>query len=394
MRDVYILGGVRTAIGRFGGALKSIEPCDLGAQVCAEALRRTEMAAAAVEHVVVGNVIHTTPRDMYISRVVALNAGMPIGTPALTVNRLCGSGLQAIVSAAQMIMLGDASVTLAAGVENMSRAGHLLSSMRWGQRLGAGQMHDMLLGALQDPFGHGHMGVTAENLAKRYTITREQQDAYALESHKRAAHALEQGFFATQIMPITVGKGSKSTQFLTDEHVRQDADMEHFSSLSPCFQTDQGTVTAGNASGINDGAAALVLVDAKHAQASAVKPSARILGYTHSGVAPEEMGMGPVPAVQQLLQKLDLRLDDIDIIESSEAFAAQACAVNQALNLSSARVNPNGGAISLGHPIGATGAVIVLKLMYELQRTSQRIGIATMCIGGGQGIALAIESLV
>ncbi len=393
INEVVIVNGVRTAVGGFGGSLKDKSPCELGQLVCSEALKRAEVEPEAVGHVVLGNVIHTEARDMYISRVAAINAGIPKETPALTVNRLCGSGIQAIVSAAQAIMLGDAKVALAGGAENMSRAGHLLPAMRWGQRLGDSTAVDMMMAALHDPFGHGHMGITAENVAKKWGISREQQDEFALESHRRAANAIQQGWFETQIMPVELKRRGQVSVFKQDEHVRENATIDDLVKLRPAFQKENGTVTAGNASGLNDGAAALVLMDRALAEQRGCQPMARILGYAHAGVEPSEMGIGPVPAVQLLLQRTGLSVADIDIVESNEAFAAQACAVSKALGLPAEKVNPNGGAVALGHPIGATGAVITVKLLHELRRTGKRYGIATMCIGGGQGIALAVEAM-
>lgn len=391
--EVVIVDGARTAIGAFGGSLKGISPCELGQLVIAEALKRAQVEPDAVGHVVLGNVIHTESRDMYISRVAALNAGIAKQTPALTVNRLCGSGIQAIVSAAQSIMLGDAEIAVAGGAENMSRSGHLLPAMRWGQRLGDGVVVDMLMAALHDPFGHGHMGITAENLAKKWDISRRQQDEFALESHQRAANAIQQGWFDEQIMPVEIAQRGAVSEFKLDEHVREDVSIDDLVKLRPAFQKENGTVTAGNSSGLNDAAAALVLMSRKQAEQRGCKPMARILGYAHAGVEPSEMGIGPVPAVQSLLERIGLGIDEIDIIESNEAFAAQACAVSKALNLAPEKVNPNGGAIALGHPIGATGAIITLKLLHELRRSGKRYGIATMCIGGGQGIALAVEAI-
>ena len=392
-QQVYIVNGTRTAVGSFGGSLKDIEPCKLGELVIREALTRAGVEAEAVEHVVLGNVIHTEARDMYISRVAALNAGVPKEAPALTVNRLCGSGIQAIVSAAQSVMLGDADIAVAGGAESMTRSGHLLPGMRWGQRLGDGTAVDMMLAALHDPFGHGHMGITAENVARRFEITRVQQDEFALESHRRAAAAIEQGHFIDQIMPVEIKNRRETIEFKEDEHVRKNATMDDLTKLRPAFQKENGTVTAGNASGLNDGAAALVLMSGDEVERRACRPMARILGYAHAGVEPSEMGTGPIPAVQKLLARTGLTIGDVELVESNEAFAAQACAVNKALGLSSDIVNVNGGAVALGHPIGATGAIITVKLLHELRRTGKRIGVATMCIGGGQGIALAVEAM-
>jgi acetyl-CoA C-acetyltransferase len=391
-REVVIVSGVRTAVGTFGGSLKSMAPTALGAICAREALSRAGVAPSDVGHVVFGNVIHTEPKDMYLSRVAAIEAGIPIEVPAMTLNRLCGSGVQAIVSAAQTIMLGDADVAVAGGAECMSRAPYTMPAARWGARMGDTQLVDMMIGALHDPFGHGHMGVTAENLAKKFDITREQQDALALQSHRRAAAAIAEGRFKSQIVPVEVKAGRNTVVFDTDEHVRTDATMEGLSGLRPVFLKD-GTVTPGNSSGINDGAAALVLMSADAAKAAGKKPMARIVGYAHAGVEPSEMGYGPVPAVQKLLQRTGLTVADFDTIESNEAFAAQACAVAKNLGLPDDKTNPNGGAIALGHPVGASGAIITVKALYELERIGGRYGLITMCIGGGQGIALAIERL-
>ncbi|MEX1236260.1 MAG: beta-ketothiolase BktB [Roseovarius sp.] len=389
-RSVVIASGVRTAIGTFSGALSGVSPCDLGAAVAAEAITRAGIDAAEVQQTVLGNVIHTQPEDMYISRVVAMRAGVPETSPALTLNRLCGSGLQAVVTAAEQIMLGNAEITLAGGAESMSRAGHLLTQARHGQKMSDIKAVDMMIGGLTDPFGNGHMGVTAENIAARHGIDRVAQDAFALASHQRAATAIKEGRFKDQILPMTVRQGRNETTFDTDEHVRADITPERLEGLRPAFAKD-GSVTAGNASGINDGAAALVLMDAQSAQRKGIAPLARIVAYGLGGVAPEIMGMGPVPATKQALERAGLSVGDMGVIESNEAFAAQACAVSQELGFDPARVNPNGGAIALGHPIGASGAIILVKLLAELTRTDGRYGLATMCIGGGQGIAVIVE---
>lgn len=391
-REVVIVSGVRTAIGTFGGALKSVAPTTLGAICAREALERAGVAPADVGSVVFGNVIHTEPKDMYLSRVAAIEAGIPIEVPAMTLNRLCGSGVQAIVSAAQTIMLGDADVAVAGGAECMSRAPYVQPSARWGARMGDTAVIDMMLGALHDPFGHGHMGVTAENLAKKFDISRLQQDAFALESHRRAVAAIADGRFKSQIVPVEVKVGRNTVAFDTDEHVRADVTLDGLGGLRAVFQKD-GTVTPGNASGINDGAAALVLMSADAAKAAGKKPLARIVGYGHAGVEPSEMGYGPVPAVRNLLKSTGLSIADFDTIESNEAFAAQACAVSKELGLPDDKTNPNGGAIALGHPVGASGAIITVKALYELERINGRYGLITMCIGGGQGIALAIERM-
>lgn len=391
-KDVVILSGARTAIGDFGGSLKDVSAIDLGTLVAKEAIARAGVAAEDIGHVVYGNVIHGEPRDMYLSRVCAMQAGVPKETPAMTLNRLCGSGLQAIISASQSIMLGDCDAALAGGAESMSRAGYLAMGQRWGARMGDAKMMDMMVGALTDPFGTGHMGVTAEIVAEKNGITREQQDAFAVESHKRAAAAIAEGRFKEQIVPVVQKTRKGEVVFDTDEHVRGDIDPAKLGAMKAVFRKD-GTVTAGNASGINDGAGALVLMEADTAAQRGLKPLARLVGYAHAGVEPSEMGIGPVPAVQNLLKRTGLKAEDFDVIESNEAFAAQACAVSKALGLDPAKVNPNGGAVALGHPVGATGAIIMVKTLYELARTGGRYGLATMCIGGGQGIAVAVERL-
>lgn len=391
-REVVFLSGVRTAIGSFGGALKSVPPTELGAKVAAEALRRSGIAPQEIGHVVFGHVINTEPRDMYLARVAAVDAGIPVETPALTLNRLCGSGAQAIVSAAQSILLGDADYALAGGAESMSRAPYSSPGARFGVKMGEAVMYDMMLGALNDPFGGGHMGITAENVAARHNISREAQDSLAVESQHRAALAIRDGRFKEQILPLEIEAGRTTVTFDTDEHVRADTSHATLSGLRPVFRKD-GSVTAGNSSGINDGAAAVVLADRELAEARGLKPMARLVGYAHAGVAPDVMGIGPIPAVQKLFEKTGLTAADFDVIESNEAFAAQACAVMRELGFPSDRVNPNGGAIALGHPVGATGCLITVKALYELERTGSRYGLVTMCIGGGQGIALAVENL-
>lgn len=387
--DIVILDGARTPIGTFGGSLAGIPPVDLATHVTAEALTRTGVDPAQIGHVVFGNVITTEPRDMYLSRVAAINAGIPDSTPAMNVNRLCGSGAQAIVSATQSLMLGDAEFAIAGGAESMSRAPYIMPQARWGQKMGDANMQDMLLATLNCPFGTGHMGVTAENVAAEHDITRETQDAFALESQNRAASAIAAGHFKSQIAPVEVRVRRDTVIFDTDEHPKSTS-AEALAGLRSAFKKD-GTVTAGNASGINDGAAAMVLATADAANRAGLEPKARILGYAHSGVRPEVMGIGPVPAVEMLLKRTGLSASDFDVVESNEAFAAQACAVNKELGLDPAKVNPNGGAIALGHPVGATGAIITLKAIYELERIGGSKGLITMCIGGGQGIALAIE---
>ncbi len=391
-RSVIIASGVRTAIGGFQGALAGISPGDLGAAVAREAIARAGCTGADIGQTVIGNVIHTAPEDMYISRIVALRAGVPDSAPALTLNRLCGSGLQAVVTAAEQILLGNADITLAGGTENMSRAGHLITQGRVGQKMGDLAATDMMVGALTDPFGHGHMGITAENVAEQRSIDRATQDAFAVESHRRAAQAISEGRFVSQILPLNVKKGRADVVFDTDEHVRLQVTPGDMEKLRPAFRKD-GTVTAGNASGINDGAAALVLMEAGVAAARGVVPLARIVAYGLGGVAPAVMGLGPVPAVKQALARAGLTVDDLDVIESNEAFAAQACAVAQELGFPPEKTNPNGGAVALGHPIGASGAIILIKLIHELQRSEGRYGLATMCIGGGQGIAVIVENM-
>lgn len=390
MNNVYIMSANRSAIGGFGGTLKNHCPVDLGTLVAKEAIERSGFEANEVEHAVFGNVIHTEPRDMYVSRVIALQAGMDKASAALTVNRLCGSGLQAIVSASQILMLGDASVAIAGGVEIMSNGAHIVQGFRWGSRMGHGQVHDMMLGALHDPFGHGHMGITAENISSRYQISREMQDEFALTSQKRAHEAIENGNFKDQILPIEIKTRKGIEIFEIDEHPKPETSMETLTGLRTAFKKD-GVVTAGNASGINDGASALVLANEEKAKNG--KPLARIVSYGFGGVDPDEMGMGPVPASKMALNKAQLTVSDLDLIESNEAFAAQACAVNKQLGLNPEIVNVNGGAIALGHPVGATGAIIMTKLVYELRKRKGKYGLATMCIGGGQGIAVIIEAL-
>ena len=390
-KEIVILSGARTAIGTFGGSLAGTPPTETGALVAKTAMERAGVDPAQIGHVAYGHVINTEPKDMYLSRVSAIGAGIPDATPAMNVNRLCGSGAQAIVSAAQSLLLGDADYALAGGAESMSRGPYILPAARFGQKMGDIKGIDMMVGALNDPFGHGHMGITAENVAAEHQISREEMDAFALESQARAKAAIEAGHFNEQIVPVEVKKGREMVPFATDEHPRMTS-AEALAGLRPAFRKD-GAVTAGNASGINDGAAALVLADAEAAQKAGLKPRARLLGYAHAGVRPEVMGIGPVPAVQTLLERTGLAVEDFDVIESNEAFAAQACAVNKGLGLDPAKVNPNGGAIALGHPVGATGAIITVKCLYELERIGGRYGLVTMCIGGGQGIALAFERL-
>ena len=391
MQDIVILSGARTAIGTFGGSLAGTPPIALGATVAKAAMERASVEGGQVGHVAYGHVINTEPRDMYLSRAAAIEAGIPDTTPAMNVNRLCGSGAQAIVSVIQSLAMGDAEFGLAGGAESMSRSPHALPSARWGQKMGDTAAMDMMLGALNCPFGTGHMGVTAENVAAEHDITREAQDAFAAESQARAATAIAEGRFAEQIVPVEVRVKRDMVPFDTDEHPKATT-AEALAGLRPVFKKD-GTVTAGNASGINDGAAALVLATAEAAERAGLKARARVLGYAHAGVRPEVMGIGPVPAVEALLKKTGLAAEDFDVIESNEAFAAQALAVNKGLGLDPARVNPNGGAIALGHPVGATGAILTVKALYELERTGGKRALVTMCIGGGQGIALALEAM-
>jgi len=391
-REVVVVGGARTGIGDYGGSLRDVAPTRLGAIAIREALARAKVDPASVGHVVMGSVIHGEARDMYLSRVAALDAGLPVGTPCLTVNRLCGSGLQAIVSAAQHILLGDTDVVVGGGAESMSRAAYFLPAGRWGQRMGDGAVVDAMTGALHDPFGHGHMGVTAENVAAKYGFTREQQDLFALESHRRAGNALEKGYFKSQIVAVEIKSKKGVEQYTLDEHVRPGAKMEDLQKLKTAFKKD-GTVTAGNASGLNDAGAAIVMMEAGTASKRGLKPIARLVAYAHAGVEPQLMGLGPIPAVKRVFEKSGLKPADMDVVESNEAFAAQALAVTKDLGLDPAKVNPNGGAVALGHPIGATGAILTVKALYELERTHKRYALVTMCIGGGQGIAAIFERI-
>lgn len=392
-REVVVVSAVRTAIGTFGGSLKDSPPTELGALVVREALARAGTEGKDVGHVVFGHVVNTEPKDMYLSRVAAINGGCAEGTPAFNVNRLCGSGLQAIVSASQSILLGDTDVAIGGGAECMSRAPFASLNMRWGARMGDTKMVDMMIGALHDPFHNIHMGVTAENVAAKYGITREMQDALAVESHNRAERATTEGRFKDQIVPVMLKSKKGEVAYATDEHFRPGCKLEDMTKLKPVFLKENGTVTAGNASGINDAAAAVVLMDAKAAQARGAKPLARLVGYAHTGLDPKIMGVGPISATQAVLKKTGLSVNDLDVIEANEAFAAQACAVTKELGLDPAKVNPNGSGISLGHPIGATGALITVKALYELQRVNGRYALVTMCIGGGQGIAAIFERL-
>jgi acetyl-CoA C-acetyltransferase len=391
-REVVVASAVRTAIGTYGGSLKDAAPTALAALCVRESVSRARIAPESVGHVVFGSVIHGEARDMYLSRVAAVDGGLPVGTPCLTVNRLCGSGLQALVSAAQHILLGDCEAAVAGGAESMSRAGYLLPSARWGQRMGDAAVVDAMTAALHDPFGNGHMGVTAENIAAKYGITREQQDAFALESQHRAQRALEAGYFKTQVVPVEVKSRKGVVLYDTDEHVRRDARIEDLQKLKPVFKKD-GTVTAGNASGLNDAAAAVVLMERGAAEKQGIKPMARLVAYAHAGVEPQLMGLGPIPAVRRVFEKSGLAPSDMDVIESNEAFAVQAIAVSRDLDLDPAKVNPNGGAVALGHPIGATGCILTVKALYELERAQKRHALVTMCIGGGQGIAAIFERL-
>jgi len=389
-REVMVVSGARTAIGDYGGALKDVAPTKLGAIAIKEAVARSGIDPASIGHVVIGSVIHGEARDMYISRVAAIDAGLPVGTPCLTVNRLCGSGLQAIVSAAQHILLGDTDVVVGGGAESMSRAAYFLPAGRWGQRMGDGAVVDAMTGALHDPFGHGHMGITAENIAAKFGFTRAEQDAFSLESHKRAANALDKGYFKDQIVPVELKTRKGVEQFTTDEHVRKGLKIEDLQKLKAAFKKE-GTVTAGNASGLNDAAAAIVMCSSEYSKKQDLKPLARLVDYAHAGVDPDFMGLGPIPAVKRVFEKSGLKPADMDVIESNEAFAVQAMAVTKDLGLDPAKVNPNGGAVALGHPIGATGALLTVKAIYELHRTQKRYALVTMCIGGGQGIAAIFE---
>jgi acetyl-CoA C-acetyltransferase len=391
MPDVFVVSGVRTAIGGFGGSLKNVSPGELGATVIRAAMERAAVTGDDIGHVALGHVINTEPRDMYLSRYAAVTAGVAQGTPAFNVNRLCGSGLQAVVSAAQTLLLGDAQIAIAGGVENMSRAPYIAPAHRFGARMGDSVMQDMMTGALSDPFEKMHMGVTAENVAREYGVSRQQQDELAVASHQRAANAIDQGYFKEQIVPVVMKSRKGDIVFDTDEHVRRDITLEGLSALKPVFVKEAGTVTAGNASGINDGAAALVLMNGEMVKERGAKPLARLVAYGHAGVDPRLMGIGPVPATRNALARAGLKIEDMDVIEANEAFAAQACAVTQQLGMDPAKVNPNGSGIGLGHPVGATGAIITVKALHELQRVGGRYALVTMCIGGGQGIAAIFE---
>ncbi|WP_060481254.1 acetyl-CoA C-acyltransferase family protein [Pseudomonas sp. NBRC 111119] len=389
-KEIYVVSAVRSAIGGFGGALKDLPLADLASTVTRAAIERSGVAAEHIGHLVMGTVIPTEPRDAYLARVAAINAGLPKETPAFNVNRLCGSGLQAIVSASQCLLLGDAEVAVAAGAESMSRGPYLLPQARWGARMGDLKGIDYTVGVLQDPFQHFHMGITAENVATQCGITRQMQDELALVSQQRAARAIAEGRFAGQIVPLELKTRKGTVQFSVDEHVRGDVTAEQLAGMKPVFKPD-GSVTAGNASGINDGAAGLVLASGDAVKRLGLKPLARVVGYAHAGVEPALMGLGPIPATRNVLARTGLKVQDLDVIESNEAFAAQACAVARELGLDPDKVNPNGSGISLGHPVGATGAIIATKAIHELQRIQGRYALATMCIGGGQGIAVVFE---
>jgi len=391
-REVVILSGVRTAIGDYGGSLKDTPATEMAALVVRESVRRAGIDPDEVGHLVFGNVIHGEARDMYLARVASIQGGLPQTTSSLTLNRLCGSGLQAIISASQNILLGDTDVAVAGGSESMSRGGYLLPTLRWGQRMNDVSSIDMMVGALTDPFDKVHMGVTAENIAAKWGISREDQDLFALESHRRANHAISNGYFKSQILPIELKSRRGTTTFDTDEHPRSDLTIESLSGLRPVFQKD-GTVTAGNSSGINDSASSVVMMERGAAEARGLKPMARLVSYGHAGVDPKYMGIGPVTAVKNALKRAGLTVSDMDVVESNEAFSAQSCAVARELHLDPLKTNPNGGAVALGHPIGATGCILTVKAIYELHRTGGRYALVTMCIGGGQGIAAVFERL-
>ncbi|WP_417593908.1 beta-ketothiolase BktB [Oceanospirillum sp.] len=392
LSQVVILDGARTAIGSFGGSLSSFSPAELGTLAAKEAIKRAGVPAADIDHAVFGHIITTAPQDVYLARHIALNSGLPVESAALNVNRLCGSSVQSLISAAQMLAAGDSRIALAGGAESMSKGAYLLPNMRFGQRMGDGKTLDMTLDILSDPFDSGHMGITAENIAARYRFSRDQLDEFALTSHQRASAAIKEGLFESQIVPVEIRKRGQTQLFATDEHVRGDITAEGLASLKPAFKKE-GLVTAGNASGINDGAAAMVLTSEAEATRRGLKPRARFISYAFAGVEPDVMGLGPIPAVNRALEKAGLEVADLDVIESNEAFAAQAMAVTETLGFDPAKVNPNGGAVAHGHPVGATGSMITLKALYELERTGGRYGLITMCIGGGQGVALIVENL-
>lgn len=391
--EIWVVGTARTPIGTYGGSLKDVPLTELATIAVKAALARSGAAPEAIGHVVMGNVVPTEPRDAYLSRVAAIDAGIPKETPAFNVNRLCGSGLQAIVSAAQAIRLGDCELAIGGGAESMSRGPYLVPNLRWGARMGDAPLVDYMNGILHDPWQKIHMGITAENVAERYGISRSMQDELALESQRRAAQAIAAGYFKAQIVPVEIKTRRGTQSFESDEHVRPDVTIDALAAMKPAFKRPDGTVTAGNASGLNDGAAAVVLADARRAEALGLAPLARLVGYAHAGVEPLYMGIGPVPATQRVLKRTGLSVSDLDVIESNEAFAAQACAVSRELGFDPARVNPNGSGISLGHPVGATGAIITVKAIHELHRIGGRYALATMCIGGGQGIAAIFERL-
>jgi acetyl-CoA C-acetyltransferase len=392
LSDIVILSGVRTAIGAFGGSLSTLTPAELGTAAAKEAIKRSGINPEDIDHSIFGHIIPTSEQDAYIARHIGLNSGLPTSSAALNVNRLCGSAVQSVISAAQMLILGDSTIALAGGAESMSKGAYILPNARSGLRMGDAKMVDLTIGTLSDPFGSGHMGITAENIAKEYNINREQLDTFSVESHKRATAAIEAGYFTEQIVPVTVKRGRNSFTFSQDEHVRTDASVAGLAKLKPAFKKD-GIVTAGNASGLNDGAAALVLTTNDEANKRGLTPQARFISYAFAGVNPDVMGLGPIPAVKTALEKANLTIDDIDVIESNEAFAAQAMAVSQTLGFDAKKVNPNGGAVALGHPVGATGSILIIKTIAELKRTNKRYGLITMCIGGGQGIALIIENI-
>jgi acetyl-CoA C-acetyltransferase len=388
--EVFVVGAIRTAIGGFGGSLKDVPLSSLATTVVRAALERACTPPEDVDHVVMGNVVPTEPRDAYLSRVAAMDAGIPKETPAFNVNRLCGSALQAVISAAQSITLGDSEVAIGAGAESMSRGAYLLPSARWGARMGNVELLDYMISILHDPFHGVHMGITAENVAERYGITRAMQDQLAYESQQRAARAIAEGRFTGQIVPVDIKTRKGAVRFESDEHVRADTSVEGLAKLKPAFKKD-GMVTAGNASGVNDGAAAVVLASAAKVKALNLAPLARLVAYAHAGVDPAFMGIGPVPATKLVLKRAGVKVKDLDVIESNEAFAAQACAVARELGFDPEKVNPNGSGISLGHPVGATGAILVTKALHELHRIRGRYALTTMCIGGGQGIAAVFE---
>lgn len=392
-REVVIVSGARTAIGSYGGSLKDVAAVDIASFCVKEAINRAGINADTVEQTFIGNVLHSDTRDMYISRYAAVKAGVPVESPALTVNRLCGSGLQSIVSAAQAILLSDIDVAVAGGAESMSRVPYWNQNLRWGQRMGDSRMIDAMIEALNDPFGNGHMGITAENIAEKWKISREDQDALAVESHRRAANAIEAGIFKEQILPVEIPSRKERKVFDTDENPRSDTTPDKLAKMRAVFKED-GVVTAGNSSSLNDGAAAVVLMDRKVAESKGLKPMAKLVGYSVAGVDPEYMGVGPVPALNQLFKKTGLTVDDIDFFELNEAFAAQAIACIRDLDIPMEKVNPNGSGISLGHPLGATGAILVVKAIYELKRTNSRYAAVSMCIGGGQGIAAIFENII